>query len=371
MDTLWSAAMARGDTVKLFEVCKLRLKAEPESLTARNDHLALALLAGQGNAATLQLAEQLFKESPQNALVASTYGFALYQQGRAREAAGVLETFKPEELRVPAVAQYNGIFLAASGQTDRAEEYLRLGATGAQLPEEKSLVAFFSALCRTRSLTGRGEDTAARIAWEETLRTADDRVDRLELLAKMALDWKWQARAETALFKLAELERCPPWAIDALWAAVLQKGTSAERYKVSKLVLKADPKNVQARSNLIILALLTGQEADAPHRQAEAFYQGNVGNPAAVIACGLSLYLQGRTEEAVKLTASLSPEQLREPRSALYHGIFLASGEAPANARDYLRIGARAPMLPEERALLEKVVAVDPLQTAAGEPLLR
>ncbi len=577
MDYLWDAAMARGDTMKLYEASKLRLKAQPESFAARNNHLTLALLTGQADASTSQLAEALFKEFPGNAFGASTYALALYQQGKAKAAVSVLQEFKPDELREPAVAQYYGIFLAASGQTERAEEYLRLGAKASQLPEEKSLVEFFSALCHARSLALQKDETGAQAAWNETLRLAGEHPERLEQMGKMALDWEWQARAEAPLLKLASLDRCPAWAsdilwsavlktgdaaqifrasrlitkarpeyvavrtnfitlgllgrhekevpfdmveshytqhaklsdvvatyafglaqqgkaeqavalmaamnpgqlleartalyygfvlaaagrldeaqphlkmtgapaalfpeertllnlmqlafeastldrggdakaadvvwnqalttaqgrsdwlemlgksalrsgaarhanaalwklskeencprwaIDALWASVRASGSSEDRYKVSKLIAKSDPKNLTARANSIILALLTAQAADAPQRQSEEFHQANISAPEAIVAQGLSLYLQNRVDEAIKLMAALSPAQLREPHTALYYGIFLASSETPAMALGYLRAGAGSPMLPEERALLEKVAAVEPFKSA-------
>ena len=579
MDYLWSAALARGDTAKLYETSKLLRRAQPDDITGRNNELGLALLSGQGGAATWQLAETLFKENPKHAFAAATHAFALYQQRKAKEAVAILENFPPEELRKPSIAQYYGIFLAATGQAEHAMEYLQLASTTAQLPEEKRLVEFSSALCQTKILDGRGDEAGANAAWSEALHAVEAQPDRLEMLAKTALDWNWPARADTALLKLAAADRCPAWGADRLWAAVLKtgdaaqlyaasrlvsnanpesaaarnnflllallgrhekaapfaavedfykknsalpevvatyglalcqqgkaddavalaaaqdpaqlsepraalyhgiflasagrgeeaqtqlqtglsgirypeekaltgliqtaseaakldrngdasaadaawnralavaqdrpdwlemlarmalksgpprhadaalwkltkedncphwvidtlwagalkNGNSADRYKVSKLLVKADPKSLKARSTSIILALLTGQEADAPQRQAEAFYQANVGDPEAVVAYGLSLYLQDRASDATKLTAALSPEQLRDPHASLYHGIFLASGETPASALEFLRAGARTSILPEERQLLEKVAAVGPLRPVLRE----
>ena len=157
------------------------------------------------------------------------------------------------------------------------------------------------------------------------------------------------------------------WALDALWTTALKTGTPAQRYSASKLLLKADPKNLQARANAFILALLTGQETEAPLRQVEAFYNANIAQTDAIVTYGLCLYQQGRRDDALKLMGALTPKQLREPRAALYYGIFLASTETPEKALDYLRIGIGAPMLPEERALLEKVGAVEPLKALLRE----
>jgi Flp pilus assembly protein TadD len=574
MDYLWSAAYGRGDTAKLFEVSKVRLKAQPGSVNARNNHLTLALLLGEGGESTRRLAEALYRENPQDVISASTYAFALYQQGLVKEAVAVFADFSAEELRNPAVAQYYGSFLATVGETARAEEYLRLAATARALPEEKRLVDFAAALCRARSLEVRGDEVGSSVAWKEALAAADGQAERLEALAKLAFEWNWQPRgeaallqlagldrcpawgrgqlwaaalksgdsaqifqasrlltksqpesvaarndflllallgrrekeapfstveafckqhaekpevvatyglallqqgkadaavalmealpaaqrdeppaalyhgiflvaarrageaeerlnrgvsavrfpeekalagllrrgfeavnlerakdgqaaetawrqalaaaqdradwlellakmavkvgsprqAEAALWKLSATERCPRWAIDALWTNLRQKGSSADRYKASKLLVKADAKNLVARRDSIVLALLTGQEVDAPHRLAETFYKANIAEPSAIIAYGLSLHLQDRTEEALKLLAALSPEQLREPHTALYYGLFLAASGASEKALEPLRLGAVAPMLPEERAFLEKVAAADPLK---------
>ncbi|HYR59442.1 MAG TPA: hypothetical protein VEO95_12465, partial [Chthoniobacteraceae bacterium] len=121
------------------------------------------------------------------------------------------------------------------------------------------------------------------------------------------------------------------------------------------------------RNNSITLALLTGQESDAPDRQAEALYKANLDQPGAVVTYALSLYLQDRADEALKLFAGFTPEQLREPRTALYYGIFLAAAGDPVKAADYLRIGLGAPIFPEERALVEKVATEGSLKSLVNQ----
>ena len=88
-----------------------------------------------------QAAEALYKEHPENAIVASTYALALYQRGKPDAALAVMSALKPDDLRDPQVAIYYGMLLTAAGQAAKAEEFLQLGAGWQLLPEEKAMLA--------------------------------------------------------------------------------------------------------------------------------------------------------------------------------------------------------------------------------------
>src|SRR5260221_3733294 len=64
IEYLWASALDRGDTAKLYEASKLRLKVQPEDLDTRNNTISLALLTGQDAASARPLAEALHKENP-------------------------------------------------------------------------------------------------------------------------------------------------------------------------------------------------------------------------------------------------------------------------------------------------------------------
>ena len=366
-DSLWAAALKTGDSAQIYRASRLVANANPSSIAARNNFLLLALLGRHEKDAPFPLIQAHYQKNSELPEVVATYGLALSQQGKSDEAVALMAALNPAQLREPRMALYYGISLATAGRTEDAHEQFKLGIAGIRYPDEKALTDLVQVAFEAAKLDREGNAGAADAAWSRALAAAQNRSDRLEILGRMALKSGPARHAEAALWRLSTEENCPRWAIDTLWAVALRHGSAADRYKASKLMVKADPKNAQARRNSIVLALLTGQETDAPKRQAEAFYQANVGDPDAVVAYGLSLYLQNRADEAVKLTTALSPEQLREPHAALYHGIFLASGETPARALDYLRIGARAPILPEERTLLEKVASIEPLKAVLSE----
>lgn len=70
---------------------------------------------------------------------------------------------------------------------------------------------------------------------------------------------------------------------------------------------------------------------------------------------GLSLCQQGKAGEAVALMTALKAEDLRQPQVALYYAIFLIAAGHPERAEDCLKLSADWPLLPEEKALLDRV----------------
>ena len=287
-DFLWSAALKDGDSARLYEAARVILKADPKSVPARNNFVTLSLLTGHDQDSPLKMAEALYRQQPTDPFVATTYGFSLYQQGRAAEAAQMMTAFTPEQLHQPLVALYHGIFLAGAGRFEEAQEYLAAGASAPMRPEEKALFA------------------------------------------------KARGPAPTA----------PTGALDRT------RRDTAQLYAESRQAFLADPKNVLARGNYLLLALLTGQSVDSARQLARVLYKEQPGDATAACIHGLSLHQQGKADEAVKLLETLHPEQLREPLVALYYGCFLAGSDQAAKAAPFFDLADTVPLLPEERALL-------------------
>jgi Flp pilus assembly protein TadD len=210
-------------------------------------------------------------------------------------------------------------------------------------------------LARAHERLGEDEESAA--AWKAALNDAQKHPELLERVAKLALDWRWEQRGQDALWRLANDERCPRWAIQTLWGASLKKGDSAQLCRLSRLMVRADPASVAARNNAVVLSLLTRSVETSTHEMAEALYREHPGDPVIVATYGLSLYERGRAAEALALMGALKPEQLRHPVVALYYGIFLTDAGQAEKAGEYLDIGAGGALLPEERSLLARAKA--------------
>ncbi|MGB8167257.1 MAG: hypothetical protein WCF18_07170, partial [Chthoniobacteraceae bacterium] len=99
----------------------------------------------------------------------------------------------------------------------------------------------------------------------------------------------------------------------------------------------------------------TGQSTDSARQLARALYKERSVDPAVAACYGLSLFQQGKADDAIGAMDALKPELLREPLTALYYGHFLAGSERPeqvARAAEFLALAEKEALLPEERAFL-------------------
>jgi predicted Zn-dependent protease len=353
VDTLWESALKRQDPSILYKASKLVLQAEPKSMAARNHYISLALITRQDADSPHALAEAHYKEHPDNIAVASTYGLSLFQQDRAEEAVAVMSAFPPEQLRTPALAFYQGIFLTGAGRPEEGEEYFRIGQKSPVFPELVEIRNFFRTVFEARSAERNGASAQSEQDWQNALRAAQAQPQWLEILGRIALKWGWTERTGEVALRLADAGKCPAWAVEPLWEASLRMGDTAQLYKASKLILDANPKSADARTNFITVALLSGKGADAPDRLAEALFQEYPNDAKAAAAYAYSLHRQGKDDKALALLRSLKPEQLQQPRPALYHGILLAANGEADEAGKFLKIGMTGQLLPEERAIAD------------------
>ena len=116
------------------------MEAEPRSVETRNNFAFLSMLVRGGERGVYEIVDAIYKEAPGNVDVVSTYALSLHMRGRTAEALRVTGALKPEQLRIPNVARYHGVFLAAADRGAEAEEYLAIGEKGMVLPEEKGLI---------------------------------------------------------------------------------------------------------------------------------------------------------------------------------------------------------------------------------------
>ncbi len=222
----------------------------------------------------------------------------------------------------------------------------------------------------------RSDDRAgAATVWKTAMTAAEGRLDRLETLARAAISWGWDSRAEEALWSITTLSvQSPTWVLQTLWTRSLKRGDTDRLRHVARLMLQANPKSVSARNNYIFLSLLKRTEEGSPHQAAETLYKENPVNPSVISTYALSLFLLGRPRAATEIMELLPAAHLREPSIAIYYGMFLAAAKRTGKAEEYLQLGERWPLLPEEEAILDRVMqkspAVQPGSTPAS-PLQR
>ena len=211
---------------------------------------------------------------------------------------------------------------------------------------------FLRSAYMARVLARSDDQVGSTSAWNAAVILARKSPENSEVLAKIALDWGWNAKAREVLWGLSSHERCPRWVLDALWATSFKRGETAELLRLTKQLAKIDPKNLAHRNNMVFLGLLLRTKEVTAHEMAAALYRENPGDPNVIATYGLSCFQRGLAKEAAALIETVNPEQLHEPGTARYYGIFLAGSKKADQARIWLELGSKGDMLPEEKALV-------------------
>jgi Flp pilus assembly protein TadD/DNA-directed RNA polymerase subunit RPC12/RpoP len=232
---------------------------------------------------------------------------------------------------------------------------------------------------KARALDRLQDPGGSETAWQGAMAASGGVRMRLEALAKLASEWRWDDRAEEALWKLTEAGIAPRWVLDALWAAAARRSDTERLRVVSKLRMDANPQSIEARNNFACLSLLSRTNESGIHDLADALYEEAPDDPHVVSTYALSLYHRGKIEAALHAMRALTPEQLHQPGTARYFGIILAAANRGTEAVGYLTLGEKGVVLPEEKTLLAqaRVAASDEsaaylrqLNEAAASPKL-
>ena len=209
----------------------------------------------------------------------------------------------------------------------------------------------------SRALERLDEGENAAQEWSDALsaaRSRDDARVRLERIAKSAVIWNANQRAEEVMWLLTGFPDTPRWVLDALWTMCLERLDTPKLQKLAGLLAKADSKSVAFLKNYALFSLLIRSEDGNPHREAERLFIENPGNASVAMTWGLSLFQRGKIAEAIAVTGSLPSDALQRPQVALYHAIFLTAAGEGGKAAEFLAVAQDWKMFPEEKTLLDR-----------------
>ncbi len=128
-----------GDTGGLYRTVSRLVEAHPDDLVLQNNLAQLGLLLDAEPERARKMAADLYQKKPDDPGPASTFAFSLFKQGNAAGAVHAMARLTEEQLRVPALSAYYGIFLVAAGEAEKARPYLAGGIDAPLMPEERSL----------------------------------------------------------------------------------------------------------------------------------------------------------------------------------------------------------------------------------------
>lgn len=209
-----------------------------------------------------------------------------------------------------------------------------------------------------RAMLALGDAEGRLKMWGEAVASAaESGAADLERLARAAQSFGWDQEADEVLWRLAMEPGCPKWVAEKLWRSSLENGSAARLARSSELLSQADPKHERSRDAEIVAEMLRRGNESAIWEFAGMLRQARPGDPVAAVIHAIALEQQGRASEAGALIASLAPDSLKEPRCALFHGVYLTMARRAGEAAQCFEAAGAGSLLLQEKALIGKASA--------------
>jgi cytochrome c-type biogenesis protein CcmH/NrfG len=205
-----------------------------------------------------------------------------------------------------------------------------------------------------RALRELGNEPDSAAQWNEAVKKVTASPPYILMLAETVEKWGWRNEAIDLLWLAAKDPLKGDGALVTLYRYFAQKGETQNLYRVMlhRSELHPDDRNIQ--NNIAQLSLLLNLNMDRGQKIARELFEKEPANAAYVSTYAFALYSQGDFKGAVKVLGALTDAQLHQPDIAAYYGIILAAAGDQVRAGEFLDLGEKATLLPEEKALLEK-----------------
>jgi hypothetical protein len=208
----------------------------------------------------------------------------------------------------------------------------------------------------SRALREQGNGTASEREWISATAQAAGQTDFLTVLSQTASEWKWEKENTDLLWSLSKQPEKQREAFLALFRNYTKAGDTEGLYRVLVRWTEVAPDDLNVQNNLAQISLLLDVNVAQARRMAADLYRKSPTNPAYVTTYAYSLLTNSNAKEAAKTMNSLTAEQLRDPAISAYYGICLAAVH-DEKAREFLTAAQQAPLLPEEKKLIDKAFA--------------
>lgn len=309
--------------------------------------LFLSALKLAGDVPTMQstLTQLQAEASNDAAKVAALLGWMAGQK-MSRQAVEWIGKLPPELLAQKTLPLAVADAFLGAGDWLGLEKFLRTNNWG---PAEYLRAAL---MARTLRELGRPEESAQ--AWNEAKHQVNGHVEEIFLLAEMARKWGWEHEGLDLLWMAADDPQKADATLNTLYRYYAAKGDTAELYRVLLHLEELRPNDNAILNNIAQLSLLLGLNMERGYELAQRVHGQHPENADYTSTYAFSLFRRGENKKAVESFASVSDEALHRPQIAAYYGVILAAAGDHTRAREFLGLGAKANLLPEERALVEK-----------------
>ena len=206
-----------------------------------------------------------------------------------------------------------------------------------------------------RALREQDKPAPAEHEWSAAVKDATSS-ESLVLLIQPVSEWRWENETTDLLWALSKRPEKQKDAFVALYQHYAKTMDTQGLYRVLVRLSELDSTNLNIQNNLAQVSLLLNANPEKARRSAADVYHKSPTNPAYMTTYAYSLLTQGNAKEALRIMSSLSEEQLSDPTIGAYYGICLAALR-DEKARDFLKAGQQAMLLPEEKKLIDNALA--------------
>jgi cytochrome c-type biogenesis protein CcmH/NrfG len=214
-------------------------------------------------------------------------------------------------------------------------------------------VDFLRSALHARALREMGNEQDFASQWNEALKKVAADPRQTMVLAETVEKWGWRAEAIELLWLVAKDPVKGDDALRALYGYFVKNNDAENLYRVLLHQSELHPDNRNVQNNFAQLSLLLNLNPDRGQKAARDVYEKDPKNPAYASTYAFALHVQGDTKKALKVFETLTPDHLHQPEIAAYYGIMLAATGDP-RAGEFLDLGDKATLLPQEKALIEK-----------------
>ncbi len=215
-------------------------------------------------------------------------------------------------------------------------------------------VDFLRNALQARAFRELGNEPESAAQWNEALKKMAADTRQALVLAETVEKWGWRDEAVDLLWLVAKDPVRGDDALGALYRYFAKNGDTENLYRVLLHQIELRPTDANVQNNFAQLSLLLNLNTDRGQKVAREVYEKDPKNAAYVSTYAFALHSQGDTRKALKTLETLTSEQLHKPEIAAYYGIILAASGDQAKAVEFLDLGEKASLLPQEKALVEK-----------------
>src|SRR5438874_1773954 len=202
--------------------------------------------------------------------------------------------------------------------------------------------------------------------WRSAEQSATEQLEHELSLARLASKWDLEKESEKLWWRVAKNASSRREALEWLRRLYRAENETYKLYDVLQRIHESSPTEAPITADLARLGLNIGQDTEQSHRLAKEAYDRDPNEVNCAVTYAYSLSRLGKTAEGLAIMQSLPPEQLHDPRSAVYVALLLAEAGQAEAASDYIAAGDDAEIYPEEEKLLDEAKAR--LATAFADP---